>query len=217
MSSSIFIEGMPHSMVAPMLENGYAIEQDLVDPIFASALLSELKDNDMYKEGRARFGGNPGVFHNDRILRHLPYMPRLAEYRNRLNDAITDVSNFSFEHLTYLTVRVCPIREMSSRIHRNDRVAGPWLVSLTVAGSGSFNVYDNGIIEEQEEKELLGNETDPAPIASSDMSIGDAWGIFSQDWSAPHAGGLNTSRYPKVLVMLYGWNISEQYPNRRRF
>jgi hypothetical protein len=214
MSSRVFAEGMPHGLITPMYDDGYAIEPGFIDPDFATALFGELKTNDMYSVGGAEVGRGPGVYHNDSIVESLGWMPRLAEYRNTLNDAITEVTGFDFPHLTYLTVRACPVGEMSSQIHRNDDAAGPWLVALTVAGSGSFNIYPNDVIGHGEERELTGDPSDPVPLASSDMGAGDAWGIYSKEWSAPHAGGLNTSSDPKVLVLLYGWHVRNRYPAR---
>ncbi len=219
MSSSFFNEGMPHGLIAPMYDDGYSIQSDLVDPAFAAELFRELKDNGKYEVGEAETGKWPGVEHDPYIVESLDEMPRLNEYWQALEDAITEVSGFkhpSKPHLTYLTVRACPVGEMSSQIHRNDRAAGPWLVSLVVAGSGSFNVYSSSVIRQGEEIQLYGDRDDPEPIASADMSIGDAWGIYSKEWSAPHAGGLNTSRHPKVLLLLYGWRVCDEYPHRNR-
>lgn len=216
MTSQIFREGMPHGLLAPMYDDGFAIETNLVDPEFASSLLTELKENDMYSVGGAEVGREPGVYHDPSISRSLHAMPRLAEYRNTLNNAITEVSGFDYDHLTYLTVRACPVGEMSSQIHRNDDMAGPWLVALTVAGSGSFNVYRNNVIAQGEERRLRGDWSDPKPVASSPMRAGDAWGIYSKEWSAPHAGGPNTSPDPKVLLLLYGWCARNDYPYKNQ-
>jgi hypothetical protein len=214
MSSSIFREGMPHGLLTPMYDEGYAIETNLVDPEFATALFTELKTNDMYTDGQAQLGRGPGVFHDPEIVQSLDRMPRLAEFRKILDDAITEVSGFRFEHLTYLTVRACPVGEMSSNIHRNDDAAGPWLVALTVAGSGSFSVYRDDVIRQGQEIVVNGDELDPEPLASSEMGVGDAWGIYSKERSAPHAGGRNTSPDPKVLLLLYGWYVRDMYPYR---
>ena len=195
-----------------MFEEGYGVEQNLVDPEFATALLGELKANQMYNEGGARLGREPGVHHEPDILSKIGGMPLLAEYRNGLNDAITEVSGFEHPHLTYLTTRVCPVREMSSNIHRNDKKAGPWLVTLTVEGDGSINVYDDEVIDKGQEIKLAGDDTDPVPLITSPMTVGDAWGAYSGLWTAPHAGGLNMSKDPKVLILLYGWCARSRYP-----
>lgn len=141
-------------------------------------------------------------------------MPLMSEYLGGLNDAINNITGFRRNHLTYLTVRACPVGEMSTRIHRNDRVAGPWMVALTIAGSGSFNIYDNDVIGPGEEITLYGDDEDPEPLDSSDMEVGDSWGIYSQEWSAPHAGGPSTSPFPKVIAILYGWAVRDEYPHR---
>lgn len=212
MTSHIFREGMPHGLIEPMYDDGFGIETNLVDPEFANALFRELRANDKYSVGGAWEGREPGVYHDPSIVRSLCVMPRLAEYRNTLNDAITEVSGFDYDHLTYLTVRACPVESMSSQIHRNDDRSGPWLVALTVAGSGSFNIYRNNVIGQGEEKPIKGEWSDPKPLASSPMRAGDAWGIYSKEWSAPHAGGPNTSPDPKVLLLLYGWMARNEYP-----
>lgn len=219
MNTTIFRDGTAHGLIRPMYEAGYAIEKDCVDPEFANALLQELKREGMYHEGGARLRGEPGVYHDSEIFERLQTkdMPLLREYRNQLDSAITDVSGFRRTHLTYLTVRVCPVDEMSSRIHRNDRAAGPWLITLTAAGSGSFNVYPQETIDLGEEIEIDGSDNDPTPLAGSEMKTGGAWGIYSREASAPHAGGMNTSRGPKVLIMLYGWYASQDYPYRESF
>lgn len=215
MSTSIFRDGMPHGLIHPMYDDGYAIEPNLVDPDFASSLYGELRSNQMVRPGGAYEGGSPGVYHNQTICDELGALPRLAEYRNTLNDTITEVTGFKFPHLTYLTVRVCPVGEMSSQIHRNDKAAGPWLVALTVSGRGSFNIFPQNTIAQGEEIPLYGDERDPKPLASSPMRTGDAWGIYSKEWSAPHAGGPNISPTPKVLVLLYGWHVLNKYPSRQ--
>lgn len=210
--SGIYVSGGPESLIVPMYEQGYGVDPGLVDPDFAQALLRELKAHDKYCEGGAREGREPGVKHDSEIVKRLGSMPLLAEYRNSLNQAITEASGFEHEHLTYLTVRVCPVGAMSSRIHRNDTWAGPWLVTLTAEGSGSINVYDDSVLEDGEEISLTGTDTDPTPLASSTMEAGGAWGAYSGEWTAPHAGGLNTSVDPKVLVLLYGWGARSAYP-----
>ena len=101
---------------------------------------------------------------------------------------------------------------MSSNVHRNDKVAGSWLVTLTVEGGGSINVYSDDVIDQGQEIKLTGDNTDPVPLVSSPMTIGDAWGAYSGEWTAPHAGSLNTSPDPKVLVLLYGWDARNMYP-----
>jgi len=216
MSSSIFREGAPHGLLRPMYDDGFAIEPGLVYPEFAAELLDELKIHGKYADEAAVLGRGPEVKHDSEILHRLHGMPRLAEYRQGLNDAITEVSGFDHEHLTYLTVRACPVERMSSNIHRNDSAAGPWLVALTVAGSGSINMYRNDVIEQDEEIVLRGNGTDPEPFVSSPMDVGGAWGIYSKEWSAPHAGGPNTSPDPKVLVLLYGWYALDRYPHKNQ-
>lgn len=205
---------MPQGLVLPTYDQGYGISPQFVDPEFATDLLDELKENDKYYEGTAGSGGLPGVRHDPDIVRSLGNMPRLTEYRNSLNEAIIEATGVRRDHLTYLTVRVCPVAEMSSDIHRNDRAAGPWLITLTVAGSGSFNIYEDNLLEPGQEIPLRGDGLDPSPIASSRMGAGDAWSIYSRERSAPHAGGPSTSLYPKVLVMLYGWNVRGEYPFR---
>ena len=187
----------------------------MVDPEFADRLLTELIDNRQYSVGDALTGTEAGVHHNEHIMRYLGSLPLLAEYRKKLNDTITEVSGFYYEHLTYLTVRVCPNqRKMSTRIHRNDKRGGPWLVTLTVAGSGSVNIYPDELLRyEGHEIDLDSTEGKSAePMATSPMQTGDAWGAYSMNWSAPHAGGPNTSgQNPKVLVLLYGWEDRMAY------
>ncbi len=216
MGARIFSEGMPQDLVAPMFNNGYAIKPGMVDEDFAADLFAELLANGQYCVGEAERGTGPGVFHNPSILKYLGGMPLLREYRHTLNEAITDVSGYSREHLTYLTVRACPVGEMSTRIHRNDRKAGPWLVALTVASRGSFGIYPDSLLAPGDEIPLLGNDRDPETLAWSEMGAGDAWGIYSREWSAPHAGGPNSSPDPKVLVLLYGWNVIDHYPHRTK-
>lgn len=43
MASTIFTEGMPHGLIAPMYDDGYGIQPGLVDPEFATRLLENLK------------------------------------------------------------------------------------------------------------------------------------------------------------------------------
>lgn len=214
MYSPLFREGSPHDLIAPMYEAGYAIRTGLVDPEFTVALLQELKDNRKYEEGHARDGEGPGIFHDGNILASLGHMPRLAEYHGALTEAINDVSGYRRDHLTYLTTRVCPVKAMSTRIHRNDKRGGPWLATLTMAGSGSVNVYQDNVIEPGKELTLQGDGSDPNPLSASVMGVGDGWGIYSGDWNPPHAGGLNTSDEPKVLLLLYGWMARDEYPSR---
>ncbi len=216
MSRYVFSDGMPEGLVRPMYDEGFALEQEFVDPDFAKELLAELVRHEKYRDGLAYDGKSPDVYHDNKFLKKLDSMPRLAEFTRTINDTISDVTGYHREHLTWLTVRACPVGEMSSNIHRNDQTAGPWLVALTVAGSGSINIYPDDTVSGREEIVLTGTAQDPRPIASAEMRTGDVWGIYSKEWSAPHAGGPNTSLYPKVLVMIYGWGVRNQYPFRNQ-
>jgi hypothetical protein len=206
MKDIAFNTGSPGDLILPSLEVGYGIRRDFVKKDFSARLFEELKNNRMYSVGGSVDRGEPGVYHNSDILSELEGMPLLDHYISGLNDSISEITGDSEEHLTYLTVRSCPVGEMSTWIHRNDRRAGPWLVSLVLDGSGSFSVYDNDVIEEDEEIELIGDDSDPIPITTSAMSQGDACAIYSENIAHPHAGGRNTSIGPKVLLLLYGWD-----------
>lgn len=212
---SIFTEGNPHALIQPMHERGYGIQPAMVDQDFAAAMLAELKENDMYTETNAIRGTGPDARHFPDVLGKLWKLRKLGEYLTVLNDTIIDVSGFDHSHLTYLTVRACPAGdEMSTRIHRNDTAAGPWLITLTVQGSGSVYIYPDDVIDQYgQEIELTGIPSiDPIPDATSPMRVGDAWGAYSMNWSAPHAGGRNTGgNIPKVLILLYGWYDREAY------
>lgn len=211
---TFFKDGSGHELIEPMYRDGYSVATDFVDGEFAAELYWELTNNKLLKSIDPLEPREPRVTHVQGIDSRLPQLPFLREYRDALNDAITDVSGFRYNHLSYLTVRTCPTEGMSTRVHRNDSCAGPWLVSLTIAGAGSFGVFPDHVIAPEKEITLRDDSNDPEPLAWSDMKAGDAAGIYSGEWSAPQAGGLTTSPDPKVVMLLYGWMARENYPFR---
>ncbi len=208
MSRVIFQEGSLEALLQPSLEDGFGIQKGLVVPDYAADLRSELIYKGKFPNDHTVDRNQPQARHDSEILHRLSSgdMPLLEQYITELNAGISNVTGVEKDHLTYLTVRVCPVNEMSTRIHRNDEAAGPWLVSLVLGGSGSFMVYDDSILDAGEEIELVGDGSDPEPIAASDMERGDGCAIYSGRIASPHAGGRNTSVGPKELLLLYGWN-----------
>ena len=213
MTSEAFRDGDGRSMIEPMYDNGYAAARELVDPEYLDRIYAELKvANAVPNMNSANLGRGPSVEHNPEIDSILGKTPTLREFRDTLNHTITDVSGFQRNHLSYLTVRGCPVESFSSHIHRNDDRSGPWLVAFVLTGSGSIQLYNDDVIGQGEEIALNGDESDPQPMATAQQEVGDGWGAYTKEWSIPHAGGRNAGIGPKVIMLLYGWEARHLYP-----
>ena len=76
-------------------------------------------------------------------------------------------------------------------------------MSVTLKGEAPFNVYARDQLPIDHVRELLGDETDPIPLATMNANAGSAWTLYTQNQLVLHSSVIVSSEARRELLLYY--------------
>ena len=197
-------EADSYDFLARATQEGYSMEEELVEPELCAGVSRELE-----REG---------------FLKDLVELEPTSEFRKRgmlrahflhsaLNGMIGRITgDKDSEHLPLFSVRVFEPGEYSTTIHRNHPSIGPWAVGVTLRGNAPFNVYRQEQLPRNEVLPLRGDGNDPEPLERIETQPGAGWVLYTENELVPHSGGIVRSDHQRELLILYGTEWTHYNP-----
>lgn len=185
-----------HAFLQKAQENGYSMDDQLVDRVISRRIGGELTRNG--------------------FMRDLVELKPTSEFRQKgmmnayllhaaLNGAIArSTMDYETNHLPLFSVRVFQPGEHGTTIHRNHPSIGPWAIGVTLSGSAPFNVYAQNQLPENTVLPLTGSDADPEPLETMEATTGAAWTLYTSDELVPHSSGIVREPHPRQLLIMYG-------------
>jgi hypothetical protein len=153
----IFQPGVDRSrFLRSSLMRGYGMQEGLVDPGICTQISEELRRTGYLVDLTEQ------VDVEHLTTRNMPYTALL---RSELNRVVESTEGYEGSFLSHFSVRVFTPDTYATTIHRNHSTVGNWIIGTTLRGNAPFHVYDQGVIGKRETRDLLGDGTDPTPIA----------------------------------------------------
>jgi hypothetical protein len=187
---------------------GYGIGRGVITPELSAEAAHEILHHPSYNYDDA-WGSS------DILAAELPVTARIhGLFNGVIADYLGDEDDTNYLHT--FGIRMFPPGENATRIHRNSPFFGPWFFGITLEGEAPFHVYNNEVLEYGQTRALSTGKNSPQPIRTARMIPGSAWGLFTDDWSAPHCGGLvDQDAGYRTVLLLYGDRYSEPAIKKR--
>lgn len=192
----VFSDGVDgEAFLLRAVEDGYSMEQRLIEPAIGLDISAELKHNG-YLEDLTE------LVSTERLASR--GMKRTLQLHGKLNKLICKVENARHNYLPFFSVRVFEPGIHGTTIHRNHPAIGPYAVGVTLTGEAPFNVYEHDVLPDDEVRPLLGDGSDPVPMETMNADAGSAWTLYTRHELQPHASGLVLSQERRELLIFYG-------------
>jgi hypothetical protein len=193
--SDLFIPGADVELfLRDAIEDGYSMEEDLVNPLVVTAISQEL-EREGYLVDLTELVPTYVLEENEMTMASLLH--------KRINQALCRVEGVKKNHIPLFSVRVFEAGVHGTTIHRNHPAIGPWAIGITLQGEAPFNVYDDDVIEGFSTIPLFGDEFDPQPYDSMETGPGSAWTLYTKKELVPHSSGIVRSSTQRELIIFY--------------